>query len=163
MSPISICLWESAILHDELGLVKDWLTRLENLTACQVELVPLEEVATRENLIIHTNDLEDCLLFESKEVQLKESIKELEKHLTRMENEIRGRTRMDMNPRMRESTIIPGHVTRHEQLIADQISWNITLWHETRIQVGEETKSATEQIQKMAKQLKRMREIIDLT
>jgi hypothetical protein len=31
MFSIPIHLWGSPILHDELGLVKDWLTRLENL------------------------------------------------------------------------------------------------------------------------------------
>jgi hypothetical protein len=49
-----------------------------------VKVVPPEEVATREHLIISTTaDLED-LLFEGKELQLKESIKELEKHLARL-------------------------------------------------------------------------------
>jgi hypothetical protein len=74
-----------------------------------VALVPLEEVATREHLIVRTNDLEDLedFLFESKDLQLKESIKELEKHLVRLEKKIRGRrTRMYMHSRMGEPTII---------------------------------------------------------
>jgi hypothetical protein len=62
---------ESPILHDELGLVKDWLTRLEKFADCQVEVVPPEEDATREHLIIHTNDLAD-LLFKTEELQPKE-------------------------------------------------------------------------------------------
>jgi hypothetical protein len=62
------------ILHDELGLVKDWLTRLENFADCQVEIVLPDEVATREHLVIRTNDLED-FLSESEELQPKESIK----------------------------------------------------------------------------------------
>jgi uncharacterized FlaG/YvyC family protein len=104
--------------------------------------------------------LED-LLFESKEVQLKESIKELESHLARLEKGIRGRTRMYMNPRTEEPTIVPGHVTQQEQHIVAHISWEITLWHETTKQVAEETKSAKEQIEKMTKKLKKMRETID--
>jgi hypothetical protein len=81
---ISIHLWGSPILHDELGLVKDWLTRLEKIADCRVEVVPTEEVAAREHLVIQTNDLED-LLFATEEQQPKESIKELERHLARLE------------------------------------------------------------------------------
>jgi len=32
MYPIPIHLWGSPILHDELGLVKDWLTRMEKFS-----------------------------------------------------------------------------------------------------------------------------------
>jgi hypothetical protein len=41
-------------------------------------------------------------------------------------------------------------------LIVDQISWEITSWHETTKTIAEETKTAKEQIEKMTKQLKRM-------
>jgi hypothetical protein len=81
MCPIPIHLWGSPILHDELGLVKDWLTRLDKFADCQVEIIPTEEVELREHLIIRTNDLEDLLLLNSEELQPKESIKEIEKHL----------------------------------------------------------------------------------
>jgi hypothetical protein len=37
MYPIPIRLWGCPILCDELGLVKDWLTRLENFADCRVE------------------------------------------------------------------------------------------------------------------------------
>jgi hypothetical protein len=80
MYPILIHFWGRPILHNELVMVKDWLTRLEKFADCRVEIVPPEKVARRDHLIIRTNDLED-LLFESKELQLKESIKELEEHL----------------------------------------------------------------------------------
>jgi hypothetical protein len=43
-------------------------------------MIPPEEVELPELLIISINDLED-LLYEKKELQPKESIKELEKHL----------------------------------------------------------------------------------
>lgn len=94
-----------------------------------MELVPLEEVVTREHLMIYTNDLEDLLL-ESEEQQLKESRKELEKHLTRLEKAIREITRMCIKLRMRELTIIIACVTLQEQHIVDQISAKITSWHE---------------------------------
>jgi hypothetical protein len=127
MYSIPIHLWGSPILHDELGLVKGWLIRLEKFTDCQVETVPPEEVELREHLVICTNALED-LHFESEELQPKESIKELEKHLAQMEKEIRGKTIMCMNPRTREPTIIPGcAVTQEEQRIVDQIQ-QLT-WH----------------------------------
>jgi hypothetical protein len=121
MYPIPIHLWGCPILHDELGLVKDGLTRLENFVDCRVELVSPDKVATRENLVVHTNDLED-LLFEGEELQPKESIKNLEKHLARIKNEINVRAKTSVNPRTRIPTFIPGHVTQEEQLIVDQIS-----------------------------------------
>jgi hypothetical protein len=162
MYSIPIHLWGSPILHDELGLVKDWLIRLEKFVDCQVEVVPTEEVATREHLVIRTNDLED-LLFATEEVQPKESIKELERHLARLEKEIKGRSRTCENLRTGQPTTIPGRVTQEEQRIVDQISWEITSWHETTKTIVEETKAAKEQIEKMAQQLKRMRDTRDLT
>jgi hypothetical protein len=59
--------------------------------------------------------------------------------------------------------VIPGRVTEEEQRIKDQISWQITSWHETTKEVAEETKSAKEQIEKMTKRLKMMRDTRDLT
>jgi hypothetical protein len=56
---------------------------LENFADCRVEIVSADEVATREHLVIRTNDLED-LLFEGEELQPKESIKNLEKHLAQI-------------------------------------------------------------------------------
>jgi hypothetical protein len=115
-----------------------------------VEVVPTEEVATRGHLVIRTNDLED-LLFATEEVQPKESIKELERHLARLEKEIEGRSRTCENPRTGQPSMIPGRVTQEEQRIVDQISWEITSWHETSKTIAEETKTAEEQIEKMAK------------
>jgi hypothetical protein len=88
MCPIPIHLWGCSILNDELGLVKDWLTKLENFADCRLEIVSPDEVATREHLVIHSNDLED-LLFESEELQPKESIKNLQKHLVRIEMKLK--------------------------------------------------------------------------
>jgi hypothetical protein len=53
--PIPIHLWGNPMLHDKMGLVKDWLTRVEKLADGQVEIIPLEKVATRDHLIIHNN------------------------------------------------------------------------------------------------------------
>jgi hypothetical protein len=162
MYSIPIHLWGSPILHDELGLVKDWLTRLEKFADCRVEIVQPEEVELWELLVIPTNDLED-LLFENEELPPNESIKELQKHLARMEKEIKRRTTSFINQRTREPAIIPGRVTQEEQRIMDQVSWQITSWIETTKKLAEETKSAKEQIEKMTKKLKRVRETRDLT
>jgi hypothetical protein len=89
----------------------------------------------------------------------KKLIKELERHLARIE----GRSRTCKNPRTGQSTTIPGQVTQEEQRIVDQISWEITSWHETTKTIAEETKAAKEQIEEMAKQLKRMRDTTDQT
>jgi hypothetical protein len=162
MYPIPIHLWGCPILHDELGLVEDWLTRLENFADCRVEIVSADEVATKEHLVIRTNYLED-LLFEGEELQPKESIKNLEKHLARIKKEIHERARMFVNPKTRIPTIIPGRVTPEKQLIVDQISWDITSWYATTEQLFEETKSAKEEIEKMRKTLKNLKDTRDLT
>jgi hypothetical protein len=107
--------------------------------------------------------LED-LLFEREELQPKGSIKVMEEHLAWMQEEIRGRTVTCMNPKTRKPIVIPGCVTEEEQQIMDHIvSWQMTSWHETTKEVAEETKSAKEQIEKMTKRLKMMRDTRDLT
>jgi hypothetical protein len=162
MYPIPINLWGSPILHDELGLVKDWLTRMEKFSDVRVEILSQEEVSTRENLVVRTNDLED-LLFEKEELQSKETIKELEKNLAGVRKEIERRDTVSINPRTREPTTIPGRVTQEEQHIVDQISCEITSWHETTSKISGEIKTARENIGKMKERLKWMRETRDLT
>jgi hypothetical protein len=128
----------------------------------RVEIVSADKVATREYLVIRTNNLED-LLFEDEELQPKESIKNLEKHLARIKKEINGRNRTFVNRRTRLTITIPGRVTPEEQLIVDQISWDITSWYATTKQILEETKSAKEEIEKMRKALNILKETRDLT
>jgi hypothetical protein len=106
--------------------------------------------------------LED-LLFEGEELQPKEFIKNLEKHLARIKKEINGRDRTFVNQRTRLPTTIPGRVTPEEQLIVDQISWDITSWYVTTKQLLEETKAAKGEIEKMRKALKILKETRDLT
>jgi cell division septum initiation protein DivIVA len=104
-----------------MGLVVcDW-----KFADCQVEVVPPEEVVTREHLNICSNDLED-LLFETEEMQPKEPIKELEKDLARLKMEIKGRSRTCQNPRTGQPTSIPGRDTQEEQRIVSHLSWEIT-------------------------------------
>jgi hypothetical protein len=145
-----------------LGLVRDWLTRIEKFSDLRVEILSPEEVATRENLVVRTNDLED-LLYEKEELQSKDVIKELEKHLAGMSKEIEQRATESVNPRTQELTTVPGRVTQEEQHIVDQISWEITSWHQTTNEISGEIKTARENIGKMKEQLKGMREGRDLT
>jgi hypothetical protein len=60
------------------------------------------------------------LLFESEELQPKESIKNLKKHLVGIENVIEGRAETMINPRTNTPTVIPGLVTEEEQTIVDE-------------------------------------------
>jgi hypothetical protein len=68
-----------------LGLVEDWLTRVEKFCDCRIETVSEEEVQLRYNLIILGDALEE-LLIEEAEISPKETIKEYKAHLksTRM-------------------------------------------------------------------------------
>jgi hypothetical protein len=52
MFPIPVHLWGSPILHDELGLVKDWLTRVERFSDSRIENLPEDEVEFREHLTV---------------------------------------------------------------------------------------------------------------
>jgi hypothetical protein len=101
------------------------------------------------------------LLFEGKELQPKESIKKLEKHLARIRKEIHGRAKTFVSPRT--SGIIPSRVTQEEQLIVNQVSWDITSWYGTTKHLFEETKSAKEEIEKMRKTLRNLKDTRDLT
>jgi hypothetical protein len=81
--------------------------------------------------------LED-LLFDGEELPPKESIKNLEKHLARIKKELHGRAKTCVNPSTRLPITIPGRVTPEEQLIVNQISWDITSWYATTKQLFEE-------------------------
>jgi hypothetical protein len=74
---IPVHLWVSLILHNELGLVKDWLTHVKKFCHSRIERLPNKEVKSREHLIILGDMLED-LLVEQDELSPKETIKEFE-------------------------------------------------------------------------------------
>jgi len=77
---IPVHLWASPILHDELGLVKDWLTRVEKFCDTRIETLSDEEVSLREHLVILGDMLEDLLL-DQDDLSPKETLKEYESHL----------------------------------------------------------------------------------
>jgi hypothetical protein len=49
---IPVHLWASPILHDKLGIVKDWLTRIKKFCDSCIERLPDVEVDTHEHLVI---------------------------------------------------------------------------------------------------------------
>jgi hypothetical protein len=77
---IPVHLWASPILHDELGLVKDWLTRVEKFCDTRIETLPDDEVAIQEHLVILGDMLED-LLMEQDDLSPKETFKDYEAYL----------------------------------------------------------------------------------
>jgi hypothetical protein len=88
---IPVHLWASPILHDELGLVKDWLTRVEKFCDTRIETLSDEEVNLREHLVILGDMLEDLLLHQD-DLSTKESIREYESHLKMCYKEIKKET-----------------------------------------------------------------------
>jgi hypothetical protein len=72
-------------------------------------------------------------------------------------------TKTNVNQRTRLPITIPGRVTPEEQLIVDQISWDITSWYATTKQLFDEKKSAKEEIEKMRKTLTNLKDTRDLT
>ena len=54
-------------------------------------------------------------------------------------------------------------MTPEEQLIVNQISWDITSWYATTKQLFDEKKSAKEEIEKMRKTLTNLKDTRDLT
>ena len=88
MFSIPVHLWVSPILHGELGLVKDWLTRVEKFCDCRIETLPEEEVNLREHLVI-LGDMLENLLVKQDDLNPKETIKEYQTHLKLTQKEIR--------------------------------------------------------------------------
>jgi hypothetical protein len=88
MFSIPVYLWVSHILLGELGLVKDWLTRVEKFCDCRIETLPEEEVDLCEHLVI-LGDMLENLLAEQDDLSPKETIKEYQTHLKLTQKEIR--------------------------------------------------------------------------
>jgi hypothetical protein len=86
---IPVHLWVSPILHDELGLVKDWLTRGEQFCDTRIETLPDDEVAIQEHLVILGDMLEDFLM-EQDDRSPKETIKDYEAYLKAVIKDIKN-------------------------------------------------------------------------
>jgi hypothetical protein len=72
---VPVHLWDSPILHNELGLVKDWLTRVETFCDTRIETLSNEEVNLHKHLVILGDMLEELLL-DQDDLSPKESIRE---------------------------------------------------------------------------------------
>jgi hypothetical protein len=82
--------WASPILHNELGLMKDWFTQVKKLCNTHIEMLPDEEVNIHEHHII-LGDME-VLLIEQDDLSPKETIKEYKSYLKRINKEIKNGT-----------------------------------------------------------------------
>jgi hypothetical protein len=86
---IPVHLWASPILQDELGLVKDWLTRVEKFCDTRIETLLDDEVTIREHLVILGDMLEDFLM-EQDDLSPTETIKDYEAYLKQVTKEIKN-------------------------------------------------------------------------
>ena len=124
MFSIPVHLWVSPILHGELGLVKDWLTRVERFCDTRVETLPEEEVDLREHLVI-LGDMLENLLVEQDELNPKETIKDYQTHLKMIQKTIRSRDVMILNETTGKMITQPGRLSPEEQQLIDKLHWEI--------------------------------------
>jgi hypothetical protein len=157
---IPVHLWVSPILHGELGLVKDWLTRVEKFCDTRIETLPDEEVETRELLIILGDMLEDFLI-EQDDLSSKETIKEYEAHLKITNNNIRARAERIQHETTGRMITVPGRVSHDEQQLIDKLTWEIESCKEQAAEIQKEIKTTKEMIEKKKKVLEELRSTRD--
>jgi len=144
---IPVHLWVSPILHDELGLVKDWLTCVERFCDTRIKTLPNEEVEYRKHLIILGDMLED-LLVEKDKLSTKDTIKEFENHLKAINKDIRS---WDIKiPHETTGVLIkvPGRVSQEEQQLLTKLTWEIESCKEQSAKLQKEIKTTKELIEK---------------
>jgi hypothetical protein len=153
---IPVHLWASPILHDELGLVKDWLTRVEKFCDTRIETLPDEEVDIREHLVILGDMLED-LLMEQDDLSPKESMKEYEQHLKTITKEIKKRDVWIPHESTGAMIRVPGRVSPEEQQLIAKLQWEITCCKEQSADLRTEIKTTKETIEKNKTKLEELR------
>jgi hypothetical protein len=153
---IPVHLWVSPILHGELGLVKDWLTRIEKFCDTRIETLPDEEVENRELLIILGDMLEE-LLMEQEDLSPKETIKEYEMLLKRTNAEIKKRDARFRHEITQEWITVPGRVTPEEQQLVEKLSWDIESCKEHEAELRNEIKETKGMIEKKKRGLEDLR------
>jgi hypothetical protein len=121
---IPVHLWVSPILHGELGLVKDWLTRVEKFCDARMETLPDKEVENREHLIILGDILEEFLM-ELEDLSPRETTKEHETLLKATKEEIKKRDTRFRHETTGSWTTVPGCVSSEEQQLMEKLSWDI--------------------------------------
>jgi hypothetical protein len=149
-------LWASPILHDELGLVKDWLTRVEKFCDTRIETLPDDEVEIREHLVILGDMLED-LLMEEDDLSPKETIKEYEAYLKAVTKEIKKRDLRIPHETTGAMILVPGRVTPEEQQMIEKLKWETNSCKEQSIELRKEIKSTKEMIERNKKKLEELR------
>ena len=160
MFSIPVHLWVSPILHGELGLVKDWLTRVEKFCDCCIETLPEEEVNLREHLVI-LGDMMEHLLVKQDDLDPKETIKEYQTHLKLTQKEIRRRDMVILNEQTGQMITQPGRVSPEEQQLVKKLQWEIDYCTEQSTVLQAEIKTAKEQIEKKKKKLEELRSTRD--
>jgi hypothetical protein len=152
---IPVHLWVSPILHDELGLVKDWLTPMEKLCDTCVKTLPNEGVENCKHLFILEDMLED-LLVEQDELSPKETIKESENHLKAIKKEIRS-CNIGIPHKLTGVLItVPGLVSQEEQQLMTKLTWEIDSCKQQSAELQKEKKSK-EMIEKNERKLEELR------
>jgi hypothetical protein len=125
MFSIPVHLWVSPILHGELGLVKDWLTRVEKFCDCCIETLPEEEVDLRKHLVI-LGDMLENLLVKQDNLNPNETIKEYQTHLKLTQKQIRQQDVVILNDQTGQQMITqPGRVSSEEQQLIKKLRWEI--------------------------------------
>jgi hypothetical protein len=157
---IPVHLWVSPILHGELGLVKDWLTRVEKFCDTRIETLPGEEVENREHLIILGDMLEE-LLMEQEDLSSKETIKEYEMLLKETNKDIKKRDTRFRHEVTGAMITVPGRVTPEEKQLMEKLSWDIEACKEHEAELQNEIKKTKGVIEKKKKGLEDLRSTRD--
>jgi hypothetical protein len=160
MFSIPVHLWVSPILHGELGLVKDWLTRVEKFCDTRIETLPEEEVDLREHLVI-LGDMLENLLVEQDELNPKETIKDYQTHLKTIQKTIRSRDVMILNETTGKMITQPGRLSPEEQQLIDKLQWEIETCKEQSTVLQAEIKTTKELVEKKKRKLEELRSTRD--
>jgi hypothetical protein len=157
---IPVHLWVSPVLYNKLGLVKDWLTRVEKFCDTRIETLPEEEVNFWEHLVILGNMLED-LSMEQDDLNPKETIKDYKTHLSMTVKEIREHDIVILNEATGQMITQPGCVSPDEQQLIDKVTWAIKSCTEQAKELRAEIKTTKDIVNKKKKQLEDMRSTQD--
>jgi hypothetical protein len=157
-STFAIHLWVSPVLHYKLGIVKDWLTRVEKLCDTRIETLPNDEVDSHEHLVILGDSmLVDDLLMEQEDLSPKETIKEFENHLKATKKELQRRDIQIPHETTGVLITVPGRVSPEEQQLISKLVWEIESCKQQSTELQKEIKTTKEMIEKKKKQLQELR------
>jgi FtsZ-binding cell division protein ZapB len=153
---IPVHLWVSPILHDELGLVKDWLTHVEKSCDTLIETLPNKKVESCEHLIILGDMLEDFLVEQDK-LSPKDTVNEFENHLKVINKEIRSRDLRIPHEMTSVLITVPGQVLPEEQQLITKLTWEIESCKQQSAELQKEIKTTKETIKEKKRKLEELR------